>query len=246
MRRVIVLLALIFIAIGLSAQEFVLKQFIDRCKGMEVADREKVIYRKIVLEGNVPEFQFDFRKVFFELMIDTVKKEKLEITLFVSPDYLCIGTDNDFMRIPVTPNLAFQIAEKYHCFIPSPKLVNEIYKAADVKLAPLPLVDEREMLQTFLYHNQKIEEELKGKKGLIGGIKKDIVNVNINSDKVNLYGWHKLNEEVIQNLYSGHSADYVDYSHGVRLISKSILINGEKVDFDKLDDFKGVKSAMGY
>jgi hypothetical protein len=102
-------------------------------------------------------------------------------------------------------------------------MVDQIYAAARVKLEPIPMYAYRDSTPTFWQHHLIIEGQRKGRKGLIAGIKKDIVQTEKlkaypNNDRVAIYGWHRLNGKPIQPLYLGHVWWYVDYSQGVRLV----------------------------
>jgi hypothetical protein len=112
-------------------------------------------------------------------------------------------------------------------------MVDDIYDQAPVKLAPLPLTEDRETVTTFLQHNGLIEWQRQGYKlgDLVAGIKKDVVITNRLSEKSNrvaIYGWHKLDGRPIQPVYTGHIDIYVDYSHGIRLVKKTMRV-GEDV-----------------
>ena len=41
-----------------------------------------------------------------------------------------------------------------------------------------------------------------------------------------IYGWQHVNGDIIQPLYCGHADWYADYSHGVRLVQTTVLLNG--------------------
>jgi hypothetical protein len=102
-------------------------------------------------------------------------------------------------------------------------MVDQIYAAARVKLEPIPMYAYRDSTPTFWQHHLIIEGHRKGRKGLIAGIKKDIVQTEKlkaypNKDRVAIYGWHRLNGKPIQPLYLGHVWWYVDYSQGLRLV----------------------------
>lgn len=147
-----------------------------------------------------------------------------------------IGDDEDFFRIPMQPKTAQKIADKFDCFLPTRKICNDIYSVAEVKLEPYPLTENRDSLKTFYYHHQIIEKQRKGRKGLIAGIKKDvIITPSLNRDKrphrLALFGWHKLDGKPIQPIYTGHVDWYVDYSHGIRLIHRTIYVDGIKMDY---------------
>jgi hypothetical protein len=84
-----------------------------------------------------------------------------------------------------------------------------------------------------------IEGQRKNKKGLISGIKKDVVLSNKvlehqKSNRVAIYGWHTLDGKPIQPVYAGHVNWYVDYSHGIRLIAKKVKMDGIWVDYTTL------------
>ncbi len=67
---------------------------------------------------------------------------------------------------------------------------------------------------------------------LIAGIKKDVVWANAQRrklDGVAIYGWHYKSGRPIQNVYAGHIDWYVDYSHGIRLMSKTARLDGVDV-----------------
>jgi hypothetical protein len=50
-------------------------------------------------------------------------------------------------------------------------------------------------------------------------------------NRIAIYGWHQLNGKPIQPLYAGHVNWYADYSHGVRLVKRTIQINGRPYDY---------------
>ncbi len=72
---------------------------------------------------------------------------------------------------------------------------------------------------------------------LVAGHKKDVVIANklfMTPGKVAIYGWHKSDGKPIQPLYTGHGASWVDYSHGIRLVSRRILVNGKAKTIDEV------------
>ncbi|WP_202552332.1 hypothetical protein [Ginsengibacter hankyongi] len=192
------------------------------------------------MNGNVPSFLRKFVKI--KTSITTSKGKKINAVYFVLPDYLSIGSDKDFARIPLTPMAAQSIADSLHCFLPTRKMVNDIYKAAKMKLEPVPMYAFRDSAVTMYQHNLIIEGQRRLRKGLIAGIKKDVViSGKIIRDhkpnRVAIYGWHKLDGNPIQPLYTGHINWYVDYSHGIRLVYSTIYINKKPMDYiDVLKD----------
>lgn len=209
-------------------------EFYNLAKDSSWQAREEMEF-KLITEGNTAERSRFFVPIKFKFF-DSSQSKYLDVKYFVSKDYLSIGTDKDFMRVPMTPILAQRIVDHFHCFLPTRKIVNDIYENSFIKIAPYPLTEYRDSITTFFQHNQLIEKERNGRTGLIAGIKKDIVitdkiNSGPKTNKVAIYGWHKLDGNPIQPLYTGHVNWYVDYSHGVRLVSRTIYIDEKKYDY---------------
>jgi len=193
-----------------------------------------------ILNGNVPRFLRKMIKI--KTSITTDDGKIIKAYYFVIPDYLSIGSDKDFARIPLTPMTAQSIADSLHCFLPTRKMVNDIYEAAKVKLEPVPMYAFRDSAVTMYQHNLIIEGQRKLRKGLIAGIKKDVViteklSRDLKPDRVAIYGWQKPDGKPIQPLYTGHVNWYVDYSHGTRLVYRMIYVNKKPMDYiDVLKD----------
>ena len=127
-----------------------------------------------VFNGNIPSFLERLVPIHVRV-VDSVTNRTIRATYFVTPDYLSIGTDEDWARINITPMAAQKIADSFHCFLPTRKIVDDIYKAATVKLEPVPMYALRDSTPTMYHHHLIIEGQRKGQKGLIAGIQKDVV-----------------------------------------------------------------------
>ncbi len=200
-------------------------------------EREPIIVREI-LNGNVPGFIKRLVPVHVTAT-DTATGKIINATFFVTADYLMVGSNKNFARVPLTAFAAQQIADSLHCFLPTRKMVNDIYVAAKVKLEPVPLFAYRDSAITFYHHHLIIEGQRQNRKGLIAGIKKDVVisskiTADAKPNRLAIYGWHKLDGKPIQPLYTGHVNWYVDYSHGVRLVYETIIINGKKYNYKEV------------
>ena len=92
-------------------------------------------------------------------------------------DYLAVGSDDDFVRVPLTPQTAQKIADRLGCVLPTRKLVDAIDRNADIQVEPHPLTERRESVATFVQHQQIIQSQCAGQPNgaLITGIKKDVV-----------------------------------------------------------------------
>ncbi len=179
-------------------------------------------------QGNVPNLFYRFRPIRLNHK-DSLGKMHA-ITFYCSPDYAMIGTNDDWVRVPLTPIAAQAMADSMHCFLPTRKMVDLIHHHSKVKLEPVPMYAYRDSTVTMWQHHLIIEGQRKGKKGLVSGIKKDIVICSEDAFKgrqqrVAIYGWHKADGKPIQPLYTGHVNWYADYSHGARMIYSKIKVD---------------------
>ncbi len=206
-------------------------QFCERISKLGRQEREVEIV-KAVLSGNVPSISRKMVGIQVSLPSNTLGKvDRLhQATYYVMCDYMAIGSDMDYVRIPITPNAAIQICDRIHCELITEKISDDVYSAAERRMVPHPLTVDRDQISAFVAHNSAIDDVLREKEGsLTVGIKKDIVITNRlkeKSHRVAIYGWHYPDGRVIQSLYVGHVDWYVDYSHGLRLMSNRMLIDG--------------------
>jgi len=207
-------------------------EIMRRVSSMSLTERENVLESEL-LRGNIPDFLTKFKSI--QVHGKDLSGREHVLIFFAMPDYLAIGTDSDYCRVPMTPVLAQRIADQFNCTLPTRKMVDEIHRAASIKLEPRALTQNRESVKTFIEHNSIIET-LRGKAplgSLISGIKKDVVITPLieqRPDHVAIYGWHKLDGTPIQPLTTVHINSYVDYSHGVRLVKRGVLVDGNPVD----------------
>ena len=212
-------------------------EFYHQAFAMKWAARDSFVLKE-VLAGNVPDFLKRFVPVQVSI-IDSSSGKTIKATYYVSPDYLSVGKDKDWARINITPQAAQRIADSFHCFLPTRKMVDDIYKAAKLKLEPVPMYAFRDSTPTMWQHHLIIEGQRNGRKGLIAGIQKDVViSGKVARDpkpnKVAIYGWHKLDGKAIQPLYTGHINWWVDYSQGIRLIYEKIKVDGKWMNYTEV------------
>jgi hypothetical protein len=215
-------------------------EFYHNAFGMKWPQRDSVVLKE-VLAGNVPSFLRKFVAIHVSTTDSAIGKN-IKAVYYVAPDYLSVGNDKDWARVNITPLAAQKIADSFHCFLPTRKIVDDIYKAAKIKLEPVPMYAFRDSTPTMWQHHLIVEGQRKGREGLIAGIQKDVVisgkiSRDARTDRVAIYGWHKLDGVPIQPLYTGHIYWWVDYSQGIRLIYRKIKVNGKWMDYvDVLKD----------
>jgi hypothetical protein len=205
--------------------------FASRVAALSGAERQEAALTEL-RRGNVPDFLRTLRPVWLS---ETHSHGAAHAaTIWVMPDYLAIGSNEDFLRIPLSYPSAAAIAEEFDCVLPTPKMVDAIYKQSAYHLAPQPLPAGPQMRSTAYYveHQRRIEAQRAGIPlgELLAGHKKDVVITNLlfaRPDRVAIYGWHRLSGEPIQPLSTVHGAHYEDYSHGIRLVSSTVRVDGE-------------------
>ena len=67
----------------------------------------------------------------------------------VMPDYLAIGSDDDFVRMPMNPYTAQAFEDAFGFIMPTRKMSNDIWSAASLHLDPRPLTVDRDSANTF-------------------------------------------------------------------------------------------------
>jgi len=193
--------------------------------------RDAVI-RDAVLAGDIPQF---LRRLVPVSIVGEDADGRVELTLCVLPDYLAVGSDRDFVFVPMGLQAALDIARRFGFELPTRPLVDAIYASAVVRLEPQPLPadDAMRSTATVVLHNALIAMQRAARSAPLGvltsGHKKDLVLTSrlwMLPGRVAIYGWHRASGAPIQPLSTVHGARYADYSHGVRLVSDVAYVNG--------------------
>lgn len=137
---------------------------------------------------------------------------------------------------PIGIGQARDVAASLGCELPTPALVDAIWKAADLKIDANVMVNgthdgtPKTMDSPEIHAAQaaKIARAV-GEKSLgidfflLAGAFKDIVqrkNPSNGKIEIGLYGWHRANGQVIQPFFGGHALAWRDYSQGLRLVRR--------------------------
>ncbi|MCW5941408.1 MAG: hypothetical protein KIS66_04205 [Fimbriimonadaceae bacterium] len=205
--------------------------WIENAALLEREARESSIFAAI-LDGNVPSFLRRWVPV-------RLGGAERTVVVLVQPDCLAVGSDDDFVRLPMNPITAQAIADRSEALLMTDRISDAVHAQADLRLDPRPLTMLREATSTFARHSGMIEEQRAGSPLglLIAGIKKDVVLTNRlleRPGRVAIYGWHHPDGRPIQPLTTVHVDWYVDYSHGIRLVSRRCWANGQERDLRDL------------
>jgi len=203
-----------------------------RLAGKSDGQREMAV-REQLLAGNVPDFLRRLAPV--EIILKRGAKRYVG-TVYVTSDYLCVGSDEDFVRMPITARTAQIVADAAGCILPTRKIVNDVYGAASARISSPRMTEQSSMTSTghFLQHHEIIEKRRKAKGAKLGellaGPKKDIVisrRLAYEPGRLIIYGWFLANGDAVQPLSAIHSDRYVDYAHGARLVDENMIVDGQ-------------------
>lgn len=217
-------------------------------------ERDAAVVRQ-VLSGNMPAY---LRKLVPVYIAGTLAGgQAVLVTICVTPGYLSVGSDSDFVRVPMGLAAAAQIADQLGFLLPTTKMVDAIYAQAQVQLSPKPMKPTNQMSSTayLVKHDQTVDQQ-RARQGrpmsvLTAGQKKDLVLTNrliSKPGRVAIYGWQRPGGKPIQPLSTVHGATYADYSHGVRLVSRTAYVNGEPRELSEImrdSDLSRIVSSEG-
>jgi uncharacterized ubiquitin-like protein YukD len=157
----------------------------------------------------------------------------------------------------MTPGLAQKIADKLDCFLPTKKMVDQIWEAAKVKMEPQPIppTDKMTTVPVFEQHNTLVREQRQTfiktdtLGTLVSGNKKDVIISNLiyrspEPRRVIIYGWHDPSGKRIQPVYAGHNENYADYSHGIRLIQNKVYVDAIEMQAAEVLGSEELKSLL--
>lgn len=214
--------------------------FLSATRQASLDEREKLLVAEI-LAGNVP----DFLRRFVDVPMASASHRAVVCVL---PDYLALGRDDDFFRVALRPAAAQEIATAFGCLLPTRETVLAVFahgkhvgfKGQRKRAA---CVDMR-CNKCFAQFHRAIEATRQAAGAplgtLVAGHMKDVIVTNdIHRRVVNgrrpviiFGGWYAGTKQPIQGAHAAHDARYVDYSHGTRLVSETVTVDGVERPLD--------------
>ncbi|MDB4997481.1 MAG: hypothetical protein JWM74_4913, partial [Myxococcaceae bacterium] len=139
---------------------------------------------------------------------------------FVAPSYIT----------PIGIGQAEDMARELSCELPTPGLVDAIWRASDLKLTPFQrsveagtLTDwgpSMSAIATFNDQAARLEAAIAGRSyTLLSGVCKDVVHGD--DGTLGIYGGHRPDGSIIQPFYSKHARGWIDYLQGLRLVHRA-------------------------
>lgn len=129
---------------------------------------------------------------------------------------------------PLSTGAGAALAKSKGWIVPTPRQVDAIWQAADLKIEPVTAgsmgeVNKGANAGQYARHAKAVEAAIGGRQFiLLGGESKDIVYLETNPfngtslKRFGIYGWHNLEGKPIQSPMWGHSTTYEDYSQRLR------------------------------
>jgi hypothetical protein len=159
-----------------------------------------------------------------------------EIT--VSTDALAVGDAEDWVRVTLSHTTAQRVADFFGALLPTTRIADLIADQASVHLTPCLQTPDAAMANTsrMLRHHEQIEGKRAGRVGLVATVGKDWVVTNRlegRPDRAANYGWHDPhapNGKLWQPLGLAHNRSHVDYSQTVRLVKRTVRVDGVERD----------------
>ena len=203
------------------------REFMESIAHLESGpQRDRAILDEI-LGGNIPDASRNLQELVYN-------QNGREIRLHAMPDYLAVGSNEDNVRVPMTPGVAQAIADLTGTSLPTDGIVDAIHSQAQQLHMPTRSSD-RGGIRTYMSVDQSIDEQLgsgAAPTDFISGHKKDMV-IPHSGGSLAIYGGRDRNGERIQRYNVEHDQRYEDYSHGARLVSQQIMIDGQPMQLSE-------------
>lgn len=203
------------------------------------------------------------------------KNSSHEGTLFVAADALRIGNAEDSIRVVTGAHVSQLIADELGCYLLTPHILDLVFKSAIRQITPCTQNSWADGSMAFtgrmIEHHEAIEEKLDRepiRHGLIDNVGKIWAITRKVLGKVGLaanYGWYvdsgalraanSWAGRVHQSVGHAHNTEHVDYSQTIRLMKRTMILDGEEIDvadcarnpeLASLVSHEGVLSDMRY
>jgi len=224
--------------LGVDLEEF--KKNPRQLGKLSKVEKENAILEQIEL-GNVPDFLRRPKAVIIK------GPDGEEVKTYVMPDYIAIGSNEDFVRVPLSPIIAQAFARKYGLALPTKTIVEETYLQADNRVVGPSYSHAEEFAQNsayldsagfYLRSNEDINAQLKdvAPGALVSGGKKELVvspfvavrakGVKVD-ESIGFYGLFDTEGVPIQRS-PGHGGEmgyrHTEYALGIRFVSPMIVV----------------------
>jgi hypothetical protein len=153
------------------------REIVRAIETLDVAAREERIHDEVA-RGNVPAWLRDLQPVDVTGEVDGRERH---VTFWAAPDYLAVGSDDDFFFIPLSPAMAVRIADRLGASLPTAGMVDAVWAAARRRLVPIRIQPDEDIgsVRYFERHNNLVlAQRRRIRPGtFVAGHKLDVVRV---------------------------------------------------------------------
>lgn len=194
--------------------------------------REAIILEEAQIHNNYPEWLTG--KSWHELNVSLrIDKRDRHLTMFAMPDVLTIGG----LRVAAKPQTFQAIAHTLNAILPSKRLSDFCWSAANQRLAPIGINESSPTAtSSMVAHHNAIEKQLaslpeRDEDELLAGHKVDVVvGPGLDGGYVARYGMHSLTGKPSQMYPGPYRSEDVRADQGARFFSRACLLDGRPVD----------------
>ena len=198
-------------------------QFAQTIMSLSGSARENAI-ESALAAGKYPEF--------LRTLVPVTLPGTPAITIYVMPDFVGVGVDSDWLRTPMYPTTAQRVADAMGASLPTKKMADAI-QAAAVHVKMPYFANNKDASTTYIAANSSANNRLAAAGAaqgrLVDGHKKNVlVADSAHPGKVVIYGGNNPDTGAwpVQPVSTVHSSSYVDYGHGIRLVSRHVDVAG--------------------
>lgn len=175
-----------------------------------------------------------------------VKHGLMTATVWVTHDALMLGEPGDYVRVSMNADTAQRVAWELGCFLPTTKICDSVWDAADVRIKPVfqsppdyPYESMDRPSRMLDYHREvdrRIAHHTHLQGRLIGNIGKHWVLSNkATTSRAANYGWYvdwggsvsASGRRMVQTLGTAHNGRHSDYSQVLRLVKNELSAHGQ-------------------
>ena len=217
-------------------------EYLDRIRQKRGAERELEALAA-VKTGEVPSI-FTTPSAW---SVVTIRKEidglPYRLDLRVAPNFFAVGDDGSPFFLPMWPTTAQKVADRFNAILPTKRIADAVYAAAEIEVpivtpgAPWYVAGKPgDIGDSEAWYDATLRKRAQGPAGRFGKLvdghsKNLIVSPKDDGARVRIYGARRPDGSYpLQAESAVHAWNYLDYSHGTRLISRNAVLNGQPID----------------
>lgn len=178
----------------------------------------------------------------------TVKHGLMTATVWVMHDALMLGEPGDYVRVSMNADTAQRVAWELGCFLPTTKICDSVWDAADVRIRPVTQAppdypyESMDQPSRMLDYHREVDRRIARHTALRGRLVANIGKHWVLSNKATQkraanYGWYvdaggsvsASGRRMIQTLGTAHNGRHSDYSQVLRLVKDELSAHGQSM-----------------